>query len=458
MMTGRIRRMRRVLTLILALSLLAAGPALAAPMVVSLDADQLLVDVDGATVTELGRYDAVYPLAESFATGGDALFAAAGDNGKYALVNGGGKRLTDFAYEGLRLEQGCVVFTEGGRIGAMDAKGSVVVPAQYTMLTPVGGGAFLALRTDPYDDAADGVYLVDAQGGEKATGAKVIYGLGAMSGGLIAATSSQDGRYGYLNAQGQWAIEPQYNYCGPFVGDYADAAISAGVGIINRAGNWVVTPKYSSASVGYPDRGAPFVVFDQDGAVTLISSSDFKAIETLRGDGIWAYALDNGLVVASGGDRQTVYDYQGQALFTLDAGWDLNAWASEGDLAIAVGGDWGDADTWLIDLTGQKVAGPYQSLQRLGRLDGEPVFEYDTFEVMAVPSADGATTYNQQRAGTFRAGVIDGTGKVLIEARYDSLVLVGDGVLRAETPQYFALLNFRGEELARLERYGALLD
>ena len=52
--------------------------------------------------------------------------------------------------------------------------------------------------------------------------------------------------WGYINARGEWVIEPQYDHALDFYdGDYAIAEMERGYGIIDRQGKWVVDPYYS---------------------------------------------------------------------------------------------------------------------------------------------------------------------------------------------------------------------
>lgn len=66
-----------------------------------------------------------------------------------------------------------------------------------------------------------------------------------------------NGLYGYINAQAEWTIAPQYDGAGGFRGDYALAwMLPEGAdpeewydldctGVIDRSGNWVVPPEYT---------------------------------------------------------------------------------------------------------------------------------------------------------------------------------------------------------------------
>jgi len=68
---------------------------------------------------------------------------------------------------------------------------------------------------------------------------------GAEEEALFPACGEQE-LWGYINAKGEWVIEPQFDSAGDFeCGKYAVAGVEFCDGIIDRKGNWVVEPCYS---------------------------------------------------------------------------------------------------------------------------------------------------------------------------------------------------------------------
>ena len=67
------------------------------------------------------RYDFIFALDEA----GELFSGGSGENGvyRYALLDGAGERLTEQEYDMLTLEDGVVVYTQGGLYGAMTTGG-----------------------------------------------------------------------------------------------------------------------------------------------------------------------------------------------------------------------------------------------------------------------------------------------------------------------------------------------
>ena len=75
-----------------------------------------------------------------------------------------------------------------------------------------------------------------------------VYAFAGSSAPLFPAYDEETGKYGYIDANGQWAIQPQFEEAHLFRGHYA--AVSTGdpwdytMGVIDETGTWVVEPQY----------------------------------------------------------------------------------------------------------------------------------------------------------------------------------------------------------------------
>ena len=188
----------------------------------------------GETLVEPGVYAAIVPVD------GTEYFAALdASKGRYALMDEEGTLLTEAKYSSFRSIEGGILYAVGELYGVMDASLQPVVPCEYTWIVENGEGGYLALRTDIWDDSADGVYRIDASGYLSPTGVKVASFLMPFSNGLSPALSTENGRYGYLNPDGQWAIRPQYAYADVFVNGRAIATLDSGSGMIDGKGAYI---------------------------------------------------------------------------------------------------------------------------------------------------------------------------------------------------------------------------
>ena len=57
--------------------------------------------------------------------------------------------------------------------------------------------------------------------------------------------SAENGLYGYVDVNGQWAIRPQFAYAGPFIEGRALASLTTGYGLIDEHGQLGAHPQVS---------------------------------------------------------------------------------------------------------------------------------------------------------------------------------------------------------------------
>jgi len=83
------------------------------------------------------------------------------------------------------------------------------------------------------------------------------------------------GKYGYIDATGNYIIQPVFEYAGPFYQGYAVARKSGKFGLINEKGEFVVNPVYDNAIYHAPDgkftvsTGGKWGVIDVKGNIVL---------------------------------------------------------------------------------------------------------------------------------------------------------------------------------------------
>ena len=139
-------RLLRGIAVLAALWLCAAGAAAEALVCVSTEACAALLTAGGAEVVAPGTYSDVYAVVEGERY---ALGASADGRTLYALADSSGNLLTEMEYELLAADGEAILFRQDDLYGAMDMDGNALLPAAYTQLVSAGGGAFLALATDP---------------------------------------------------------------------------------------------------------------------------------------------------------------------------------------------------------------------------------------------------------------------------------------------------------------------
>ena len=431
------KRMLALLTALLLLTPLARAEA-GQPFPVYLNSTALLTDGTGREIVPPGTYDAIIPLE------GQLSRYAAGrtENGvqRFGLMNEAGELLTAVEYDLLVDAGGEIVCARDGLYGLLNADGTVKVEPAYTSIVPNGEGGALALKTDCWDDQPDGVYLIDAQGHETAAGIKTLFLFdSAFSEGRMSLLSAENSRCGYVDAQGQWLVRPQFAYAAEFRDGLAIASITSGFGVIDEAGNWVLTPRYSL--IWRTDDA--FIATEGTSACVAFDAATLE--ERFRVTGSSLYAYDDGDRVVVVDDEATrLYGADGALLFTASPLATLKS--GETGLIIAEDGPWGSPRATLHASDGAALSEARQGIDLLGLVDGAEYFSW--FEMDAQPGEDPEAEWEYDPYSV-RFGLMDSTGAALTDAVFTSL-MPGDGTcLVAETEDAVGLIDTRGEWIAK---------
>ena len=408
--------------------LLALWPFLSASASVAVNGERAaLVSEDGSTVVPPGTYAAILPLD------GCDFFAAMDENGLFGLIDAHGNPKTPMEYAFFEFADGALLYEKGGKYGAMDASLSPVVPPEYTWLVPNGQGGFLAHTTDVWDDSPDGVYLIDETGYVSPTGVKVASLLTGFQGGLSPALSTDKGRYGYLNPEGQWEIRPQYAYAAPFQDGAAVATLDSGSGVIDTSGAWKITPRYDSVTrMAKADRIA-CVSYARE---IDIYRADTFALETtipLADEGAYVSAGDGALIVYSAG-KVSVLGVGGAEMLTFSPD-SLAIPAGEERLMLYQGG-LADETACLVDWNGTRMSRAYSSLAYLGAYRGGECYAACVFDALDNGDWD---------ADSVRCGAIDEWGREILPPVYSAVTMPADGWLLAESDGRMELYDPGGQ-------------
>lgn len=440
------------------LLMLLAQPALAdegRSMVLPLPDGAVLISSGGQTLTERGAYSSIVSVSGGDVAAEDELFMALPSydeqaSGLALLLDYQGQPMTDPVYEQLIHENGVIRYVQGGLQGVMGRDLAPIVGCNYTVLIPNGEGGYLGLENNPYDDTPNGVYYIDMTGNETATNVRITGSMGDFSEGLCTATSADNGRIGYLDAQGEWAIAPQLEYGGEFKNGRAEACIESGYGVIDMKGNWLLTPKYALVSTGFGDGN--IILASQDAsAVYLIDPRNYQIKQTFSDEEIYfgAYFDRDYVVLYRTGSVQLI-DESGAVLMETVPEGNFDVWYAMGDRVIARRGSWGEQNTYLVDLSGQDIAGPYRDMELLGNdSDMSPYFSFTNDDPDAVLGDE------DERSSARSAGVMDQDGKLVIEpGQFLHLNASVPGYLVAETADQIGIISYLGEWLTALPKEG----
>lgn len=424
------KKLTCTLAVVLLASLLCASALAAIPVNADIAA---LIGEDGTVIIEPGEY------AQFIDFGVPGLFAAQTADGGFVIVDETGARRGDAVYDYLENVDGSILYANGEAYGVLDADLNERVPCEYTWLVSNGEGGFLALRTDIWDDSPDGVYLIDESGYVSPTGVKVASILWPFSDGLSQALSVDNGRYGYLNTDGQWQLQPQYAYADRFVNGLAVATLDSGSGMIDTRGNWRIMPKYDFIDRPTASDGLIAAVKYKE-LVDVFRASDQSYLYTLTCDTEGAYTALSGriLLVFSAESVRAVND-AGETIIEVPANGSI---ASAGENRLFVyPGEWGEKSAYLADINGKPLSAAYQDFGLFATVDGRDYFTVNAFETERTD--DGLIWLSD----TMRCGLIDEDGREILPIAYTELSSPAPGYIQARDETGVHLLKMDGTEL-----------
>ena len=96
-----------------------------------------------------------------------------------------------------------------------------------------------------YRDFFKGYKYVDHEGQTAFKTAFKIAAAGSFSEGLADAGTNESGLFGYINKQGEWAIEPQFQETLRFTEGFAPVKLKEAWSYINKTGELMTSPRFN---------------------------------------------------------------------------------------------------------------------------------------------------------------------------------------------------------------------
>lgn len=245
---------------------------------------------------------------------------------------------------------------------------------------------------------------------------------------------SETKKWGYINKNGEYKIEPQFEHIWEFEKDLDIARVrinSNKVGVIDRSGNYVVEPQYYAIGE-FSKKGYAIVE-------TSESSSTGKAYGVINQKGEFVLELKNtweiksnspnGLFYVNGKNSNDIngyYNESGEKVFTIEGIKRGGIFNKNGYAGVEVYEQYGAGNGknyGIINDKGEWIRKPFAG--EIMTVDDE---EYLIF------------SENSKR------GIIDINGNILIEPKYTSLVKAGDNLAFKESYEgKEGLMNIKGE-------------
>lgn len=417
----------RAIAALTALTLALCGSALCAGELYAYYADAGCVLIDAQGEIHSSAFDSIIALTSS---AGRRRFIARvnGPDGERAmLLDEQGEELLDRWRDDIYSSGGMLVFESGGLLGALDWQGNEVLPPRYTIMAPTGEGGYLTSTDNTADGIADEIYFTEPDGSSRYLNISASY-IGEFSGGLVRARS-RDGKYGYLSAQGLWAIAPIYDEADDFMGGKAVVWRGGRAGLIDESGRAILPARYDSIIISSGGRAAQLTVAIRAGMATVYGADMLPAL-TMEGV-MYAYLPEPELAVLVREDGSTLCDGRGRELLSAASNEFIEALG--GECALITGPD------------GAALASPEGRTPLEGALEAHAL--RDGGEPYAICAFDGA-----------HYGAFDLEGNALLKYEYDSMAPLCAGVFAVSQGARHGLVDERGDWLYVQRGAGALVD
>lgn len=166
---------------------------------------------------------------------------------KWGFVNGDGVIEIDAQFESVGYFKGGLAWARStdNLIGFIDKTGEWVIKPQFLSAKEFGPSSNMAMVK-----LEDGWRYVNRQGEIfQFNGEAKLYG---FSEGLAMSRRESDRKLGFIDENGEWVIEPQFDNARDFVNGFAAVEQDRMWGLINKKGDWVIKPMFAKMMDAYP--------------------------------------------------------------------------------------------------------------------------------------------------------------------------------------------------------------
>ena len=316
-------------------------------------------------------------------------------------------------------------------LGLLNKKGKEISEFKYSFITPDESGDCWALHGNP--NSTMGMNLVMLKDGkeEKDTGIRLLALGKEPYQGLLSARNTA-GLYGYINLNGEMAIEAKYQYTGDFVNGCAVVVENDQFGIIDISGSLIVKNEFD------------FIDISEYGYIIAAQSGEKVAVFDMQGNLLDEYFGEN-ISIALVGRYYTVCDevslriYSDNHRLLYEKPPYSAVYQGVGDQLIFSDGVFGENCVRILGT--QNV---YQNVYPLGMINGEAVYGY--ISVNAVKSENHTLNEIQYSLdmSTLRYGAINSKGEILLDSRYLSLELLDEDRLLVQTEDEWQMIDILG--------------
>jgi hypothetical protein len=200
------------------------------------------IDRLGNVAIDAGEYYRAYGFSD-----GLALVGTATDGWGY--IDTSGRLLIEPQfYSGVGFSEGLAAICTGDKWGFIDKAGRIVIEPRYEDVSPFSEGVAVALTEDSS-------LLIDRTGKTILSRSTddiflKVYEDSRFSEGLAVAYDNAEEKYGFIDRNGQFIIEPMYDEAAPFSEGLARVAVvedgEQKLAFIDRAGRFAIRPRFNT--------------------------------------------------------------------------------------------------------------------------------------------------------------------------------------------------------------------
>ncbi len=368
--------------------------------------------------------------------------APVGSNYLYGFIDVTGKLVIPMQHHGVvKFSEGLAAVYDGhGLWGYVDKTDTMVLKPQYHWANPFSEG-LAAVQID-------GKFgLIDKKG--TVVVPPSYDSMGVMSEGLAAV--KQGDKCGFIDKTGAVVITPQFDKVGPFSSGLAPALSEGQWGFIDKTGKWVIQPKYATAEsfseglavVGTPTRE---MLKNEQGRVFKIENYNILGYIDTTGKEVIpliyrsAGSFTEGLAPVRNKDGFAFIDKTGKVALSSPFGQSTGSFHN-GLARTEFGQRYG-----YINETGKMVI-PEQFTEAQAFSEGLAAVEYSKYGPYGYIDASGRTVVKPQFTmaldfykglarvrGELNWGIIDKTGKVVLDQRFGEIGWITDKVIAVQPP------------------------
>ncbi len=130
--------------------------------------------------------------------------------------------------------RGCAAVRSGEKWGYIDTAGNWIIPPSFKNASPFNEGTAVVKSLD------DRIMLIDKSGKNLLPDIQIA-GWPFTEGCILA---EKENRFGFVDLQGTWIINPEYDNALPFTEGLASATLDGKSGFIDKQGRWIIPPVY----------------------------------------------------------------------------------------------------------------------------------------------------------------------------------------------------------------------